>query len=134
MHADGQQMANRRPTVGQQTADSRPTDGQQTADSRPTDGRQSTDSRPTGFLGSSSSQLPYSRCHIGSHGIVQRSFSSPQRSSLGSLKEFGRDLMIFAFINSFKTCVRIIDDFHQDLEIKYLYHIIYADLITVFLC
>ena len=47
------------PTVGRLSADSWPTVGQLSADIRPTVGRQLTDSRPTGFLGSSSSQLPW---------------------------------------------------------------------------
>ena len=68
----GRQLGNCRPTVGQQSADCwptvgrllsncRPTVGQQLANSRPTVGRQLTDSRPPGFLGSSSSQLPFSQ-------------------------------------------------------------------------
>ena len=55
----GRQMADSWPTVGRQTADSRPTDGRQSANRQPTVGQQTTDSRPTGFLGSSSSQLPW---------------------------------------------------------------------------
>ena len=61
------QATDRLPTHYQQSADCRPTGslyfGQNlSAVCRPTVGRQLTDSRPTGFLGSSSSQLPTSKC------------------------------------------------------------------------